>query len=47
MNKVTVSGVGIDNKLKQQIQKDIVNYLQSKLTQKQTAIVSVTLKESK
>lgn len=47
MNKVTVSGIGIDNKLKKDIQELISNLLETKLTQKQSAVVSVTIKESK
>lgn len=47
MNKVTVTGIGIDNKIKKDIQDEIMDYLASKLTQKQSATVTVTIKESK
>jgi chorismate mutase len=47
MNRVTVNGIGIDNKTKKNIQDQMETLLKTILTQNQTANVVVTVKAEK
>ena len=47
MNRITITGVGLDSKTKKNIQDKMDKLLQDILTQNQTAIVVVTIKDQK